>query len=471
MSLIKIFTSMLALTFFGVSFAASSNYVSIDIDEMKYKMPDARKGVGGNIVFPRVKMSWDEMKVSLKNTSHLLDANIKLRPTYIKFQTPGVGISFPMEEDSAFFSVDEIELQKSKFLLNQDFFNFDGELFMVSDGTSKLVLDKFNMYCNAPDSVDMTSMDGLIYGCLTEFILNGQEETDLAGAQIDYYDNSDKENGLFLTSRLKDLKLMDSKFKLDLNNASLDVSEYNVEVGPSIIECVKDLEITELDIDGLKNGCINNISIKAPQVKVKNKDEETEIHISLTKMETSQKNLIATLKNVSFVDAKKSIILNNIKIDCDRTENSEFYNLNQTIAGCIERAVIDIPSVTSQIEAREKEEEKGWFSGLFSSDEKPQESTSYASNIKITITDNKMDFYAVVDPPYFPKFQLRFDAYISHEYDEENPGLGGRVGIEVMNLKAIKVWKMRNTIKWIANFFFKEDKNIKIKNNKIMYVF
>jgi hypothetical protein len=461
-------TIMLSIGSIGSSLGASSNYVSIDIDEMNYKLPEAKKGIGGNIIFPRVKMSWDEMKVSLKNTSSLLDAEIKMRPTYIKFQTPGVGISFPFTDDSAFFTIDQIELQKSKFLLNQDFFNFDGELFMISDGTSKLVLDKFNMYCNAPDAIDMTSLDGLVHGCLSEFILNGQEDTDLAGAQIDYYDTSDKENGLFLTSRLKDLKLENSKIKLDLKQATLDVLEYQVAIGASKIECSKDPKLKEIDVDNLKNSCLNEISITAPDVKVKNKNLDSEIHISLTKMGTTSDELIAILKSVSFVDAQKSINLEDIEITCERTTNSEFYNLNHTIDGCVESATIRIPRVTSKISSKEKTE-KGWFGNLFGSDEETTSGVSYATNIEIKIKDNKLDFFAVVDPPYFPRFKLKFDAHISHEFNEDNGG--GRVGIEVMNLKAIKVWKMQNTLKWIANFFFSEDENIQIKGNRIYYIF
>jgi hypothetical protein len=461
-------TILFNLFIVGSSFGASSNYVSINIDEMNYKLPDDKKGVGGNIIFPRVKMSWDDMKVSLKNTSSLLDAEIKIRPTYIKFQTPGVGISFPMNEDSTFFTVDQIELKKSKFLLNQDFFNFDGELFMVSDGTSKLVLDKFNMYCNAPDAIDMTSMDGLVYGCLSEFILNGQEDTDLAGAQIDYYDTSDKENGLFLTSKLKDFKLENSLFKIDLNEATLDVLEYQVSIGASKINCAKDPALIEMDVDNLKNTCINQISIKAPEVKVKNQNEESEIHINLTNMTTTSDELKANLKNVSFVDPEKTIKLEDIEITCERTENSEFYNLNHTIDGCVELATISIPRITAKKLKREVEE-RGWFDNLFGNDEEDTTGISYATDLKITIRDNKMDFFAVIDPPYFPRFKLKFDAHVSHEFNETDGT--GRVGIEVMNLKAIKVWKMRNTLKWIANFFFSEDQNIKIKGNKIYYIF
>jgi hypothetical protein len=457
------------LGFFAIFYCftgfSASNYVSIDIDKFDYKRPENNKGNAGNLVFEKVKMSWDDMKISLKNTQSFLDAAVKVRPTYVKFNTPGVGISFPMEKDSFFFDIDKIGLKESRFRLNEDFFNFDGELFSIGDGTSLLVLDKFNMFCNAPEGVDMTGVEGLIHGCLTELVLNGQDETDLAGARIDYYDNSDKENGIFLTSRLKDLKLIDSVFKLDLVEGNLKVSDFDITIGKSYISCKKDKELKELELDELMNGCINNIDISAPEVAVVDKETKSKFDVNLSKMITTEDRLVATLPTVALIDEDTTTFLNDMSIDCKRYKDSEFYDVHQTVAGCIKDGVIKVDNISNLNPGFMKKRSilARWFSGNKEKYTKVETSESqFVNDIDATFINNKLTFFASLKFPYIKRFNLEFEAYVEH--DEE----AGTISLQVMSFKTMKFITMNKILTLGANFAVGNMENVTVKGNKII---
>lgn len=461
--MIKKIAGFFAIFYCFTGFSAS-NYVSIDIENFDYKRPENNKGNGGNLIFKKVKMSWDDMKVSLKNTQSFLDAELKVRPTYFKFTTPGIGISFPVEKETFFFDIDKITLKESKFRLNEDFFNFDGEQFSIGDGTSLLVLDKFNMYCNAPEGIDMTSTEGLIHGCLTEFLLNGQDETDLAGAKIDYYDNSDKENGLFLTSRLKDLKLEDSTFKLDLVEGNLKVSDFDIEIGKSLIECKKDESLIELEVDQLKNGCINNIKISAPKVSIKDTKTKSKFDVILDLM-TTEDELLALMPEVALIDNDTTTFLNNVEISCFRNKDSEFYDVHQSIAGCIESGVIKIKNITNvkpaYIERRSLLSR--WFgkgNGKYRNVDAKEE--QFAKNLRVTLKKNKVTFFTSLKFPYIPRFNLKFEAYVEHDPE------AGTVSLQVMSFKTIKFITINKILTLGARYFVGDIENIEVINNKIV---
>lgn len=442
------------------SFAKTGNKVIIDIKHLDYKRPENNKGNGGLLNFHKVKMTWDDMKVSLNNTDSFLESTIKVRPTYVKFQTPGMGISFPMQDNPTFFSIESVQLEDSKFLLNQDFFNFDGERFVISDGTSKLVLDKFNMYCKAPDEIDMTSMEGLIHGCLTELILNGKNETDLAGAKMEYFDNSDKKNGFYLTSRLKDLTLSNRVIALDLQEGQIDVGDFNINLGKTYIECEKKESIIELDVDGLKNSCLNNIGITAPQLKVKDKKEGSEFGIKLESLKVTNNKFIADINKVALKKEDSTTFLNNLKISCSREKDSEFYDLHKTIAGCVKEGKITINTITSNTVGIKEEEEKGFFSGWFSSEEDPEEKQK-ANNININIVNNKLEFYSSIDLPYIPRFRLSFEAHVEHDPD------AGTLSLDIIRFKAIKLLTLRKALLLMAYFTIDGMDKITVDSKKI----
>ena len=59
-----LFKILLLFAFLSTYADASSNYVSIDIEKLDYKKPDSNRGEAGNLIFPQVRLSWDEMKIS-----------------------------------------------------------------------------------------------------------------------------------------------------------------------------------------------------------------------------------------------------------------------------------------------------------------------------------------------------------------------------------------------------------------------
>ena len=395
------------------TFAGENNYVSIEIDEMTYERPAENQGLGGTLIFPRVKINWDGLKISLKNQSSLLDAEIKVRPTYIRFETPTVGMSLPLEIESPFFEIGNVELKKSNVMLNQDFFNFDGEFFKISDGISTLTLDQFNMYCTAGKKVNMTNLDGLIQGCLTDFVLNGQGEDDLAGAKIEYFgqaEDSDSE-GIYLESQLKNFHLKDSRFSLDLNFANLKANQYDVKVGKTKITCDKYKSLVTLEVDDLRNGCVDSVSVDAPKITIKDLEKNKEYAIKMESMKTTTDRFETKLKNVALKNGKDLKELKQIEIDCYKHENAEFYDLEKIVSGCILDSEIKIDKVITSKTKRDVDQ--SFWDSWFQSDD-DTDGKNYANLLKAKFKNNKVNFITEVKLPYIPRFIVKAEAYVEH---------------------------------------------------------
>lgn len=417
--------------------AWASNSVKIQLDELNYKDPKGQGGEAGNLVFSKVRMSWDGMKVNLYNKSAFLDATIKVRHNYIQFKTSGVGITLPLATDSAFFKVDSVKLKNSDVILNEDFFSFNGEYFRVSDGISQFSLDKFNVYCNGPKGIDMTGVDGMIHGCLSELILNGQNEGDLAGAQIEYFDNPEKEDGIHLKSRLKDFRLKDSKFMLNLNQADLSVANFKVNVGEAKFNCKKEEELFELDVDRLRNGCVNEANINAPEISVEDTESKSKYRVNLKELKTGYEFFDAKMEKVDLEGADGKVTsLKNLEIDCFRNQNDEFYDLHKVISGCVERATIKSSKVTNGTK-------------------------DLIRNLEVTINDNKATLFLLMKVPYLPQFKVEIEAHVEHDFEAKT------LSFDVIRYRAMKVFTLRPFLRAIMRYVVSGIDNMVVKDKKL----
>lgn len=449
------FLFILLIPFFA--WGNSSNYVAIKIDNLDYTRPENNKGKAGTLKFPNVKLVWDELKLSLNDTSSFMDTTIKTHPRYLKFNTESVKISVPLSQDTKFFDIASAKLSNANIDINHAYFNFDGEHFEMSNGVSNLVLDKFNIYCDGPESVDMTSIDGLIHGCMTHFILNGQNEGDLAGAEIEYVDTIEKENDLYLKSTLKDFRLENHLLKLDLISGLVKVSGFEVDIGKAKFSCKKDPTLVSLNVDQLKNGCINDIQVEAPDILVKNIEAESNYHVTLEQLITKEEQVETTLNNVTLQDDKGSTILENIQINCFREDNSEFYDLHKTLAGCFHDSKVSIDSILSVTER----ENFSFLQKYIFLRKAKSVTKKFAKNLKARFENNKLYFSMSIKPGIFPRFNLNFEADISHDPEDRT------ITLKITKIKKIKFVTVNKALMYIAGFFIGDAENITIKGRKI----
>jgi hypothetical protein len=459
MTRLLIFFILLPLSVTAI--AKSKNKIRANIDKLDYTRPKKNNGSGGNLTFSSVQMLWSGMKLNINNHQAFLDANIRIKPKYVRLKTSGIQIGFAQEAKSFFYTIKAASLANSRFALNSSSLNFDGKRFEIEleleNGTSLLVLDKFNLNCIGPKEIDMTTLEGFVHGCLHDALLNGQKNTDLAGALIEYHSETNDDMSFVLKTRLKDFELINNTFTLDLSEAKLEVEGYEISTGKTIANCKKDPKITTLDFQALKDSCNNSVKITSPQIIVKNEQEKSMYLLDLKKLTTDDKELYAHAPNIVLTGEDKSTVIKGLKIKCNRAENSEFYDLHQTVAGCVDYAKIDVDSISTT----EIKEEGNIVSRLLFNNKKYTSYKTFVKGIDAEIIDNRLTMKMLVIPPIAKPFEVNLVAAIQHVPTES------MIIIEIIRYKAIK-WV---TAKWIlmkiAKLFLSEYEMIEVKNDAI----
>ena len=438
------------ILFWGLSFSSlanGGNKIQIDINELSYKLPENRSGVGGNLIFPRVRLTWDDLKLSLDNHSSFLDAQIKVTPTYINFKTTGVKLTLPLEQESLFFKIDKLDLKDSYLLLNPDYLSFTGDKFIISDGNSVLRLDKYSLFCVAPKGGDMTSVSGAITGCLYKLKLKSNRGSDLAGAAIEYKDVTKEGKDFILKTTLESFTLLDSYFDLNLENGSLKIEPFLIKANEAHVKCYKDPKIIDFkDPEKLKNSCINEINIEARNIKINNHEDESIYYISLDALKTQNNTLEGKFSYVILADKEKATLLEGVRLSCYRFSDDEFYDLHKIISGCLREGDIEIKNIRS-VSLRKIDDYKNVQEVLSVFDKSNK--ASLVQGFKTSITDHKVNMKSKVKYGVLPKFKVSLDGYFIHEPSKE------KLTLKIEDYKAFKIFREGFLTRGLVNLFGK----------------
>ena len=415
--------------------ANENNYLNLDLESLLFTLPENNSGKAGELIFSKAKLNWNDMRVSLKNTDQALNADLTLRPNLINFKTHRLNLTLPLSEDSPVFAIRAAELKTSNIMVNKEFFNFTGELFKIQNEAAIVTLDQFNSLCVGRDIDNLTTIDGLIAGCLNDFIINGKNEGDLAGAKLEYTDKID-DMDIYFASRLKDLKLKHNKFALDLDNANLNAANYDVQIGKSIMSCDKDPELFEIDFEKIKSDCVDSFTVDSPSIQIKDLKSTTEYDVKLENLDTKADEVHAKLKTVTIKDEGKKTVLSDLQLICKKQAGDEFYELKKVVAGCV---------IDSRL--RLEKAQYGRFQALYGD--------AYIKN-------GKLDFKIWLKIPYVPKnIPVTITANVSHDYDKNHL----LFKLKTVQFAGIPSW--RRGLNYLLDFFVGMD-NLEFTGKKVI---
>ncbi len=447
-------------------YAEGNNQVNIQVESLDYTLPENHSGVAGTLVFPEVKLTWDEMRVNLKNGANALDAKITIRPEYMKFNAPRAAITIPLDNESSFFTMKRIALNNSFILLNKSFLNFDGSYFQVSDGTNLLTLDEFNASCFGHDGINMTTFDGLVEGCLTKLLINGKNEGELAGAKLEYKGEGDFE--FYFKSRLKEFRLIDNVIALDLNTAVLDVENYKVEIGPSILSCEKPANVisfSDEDIDRLYYGCLNSTHLDRPEIKINNVESGSSFAVKVVEAKTTPDKFYANIEKVGIQNVSKITEMNDIVIECLKYEKDEFFDLHKVLSSCFEKGNVSVLNMVKTSSDVSSDDESFWDSWFSNDDDSKDENTIKELNLDLNqsyglLTANDLKI------PFLPRSDLKiaFDVY-HHNVENQDKYIELKIKKIRFGILGVSGFMVK-PINWLLEFFV-DEKSVSVKGKKI----
>ncbi len=438
--------------------ASEKNYVNLDLETLNFLLPENNSGNAGELIFSKAKLNWNEMRLSLKNSDQALNAVINIRPNLINFKTHRMNLTLPLSEESPLFNIKAAQLKESSIMVNKEFFNFSGEYFKIQNDAAIVTLDKFNSLCVGRDIDNLTTIDGLIAGCLNDFIINGKNENDLAGAKLEYTDRID-DMEIFFSSRLKDLKLQKNIFSLDLDNANLNAANYLVSIGKSNMSCKKNPELYSIDFEKIKNDCVDSFTVDSSEIEIQDNESATEYAVKLESLQTNVDQLEAKFDKVAIKTDEKLVELSGLTITCDKNQGDEFYELHKVISGCMKYSKIKLDLATTTGIEEEVERDQTFWDEWFA-DGNSEVSKFNATLGNLTVNNGEIYFIITVDTSLTPKFNISIKGEIVH--DPENKTLT----IHMDKVKVAKIPTWRWGVNKILNFWL-DMENIKFIGKKI----
>lgn len=404
--------------------AEPGKFIEIDIEKMKYEKPNASRGWAGDLSFSTVNMNWDGMQVNVRNEEKVFDTKILYKENYLGFLSPKLKVGFTLEPDSAFKAIGGLDITQSKVIANSGFFSFNGKEFQFIENKTKsrLNLKNFNLYCTGNGEYDLSTPEGIVAGCLSEFFVSGINGT-LADAEIEYRDESG-EKPFYLTSSLDRIDLKDDKITSNIEKAYILSSPFEITTKNLVATCKKDPELVTLDTDKLVFDCKNNLSVKNNLITIDNKLEQTIFDLAIDSFEVQEEKFSVSLTNAIINDQKTQTTLQGIGVDCTKDIEADVMDLQVILGECFKNGTASIQNIFSD------EKNKSGYNNLrfneyfddsvlmrISGDADLKSNDSSVKDIVFKMKNNYLNVFAKVK--FIWSFDISVDAAIKHLPDEE----------------------------------------------------
>lgn len=348
--LLVIFSLLISLD----SVADTKLSVDISIDKLQFQKPPKGVGKAGLLIFKSANVNNNGIVLNLNNDNHYFDSQIFVRPTFLGFTTQFGNYGIPLEVDGILNAINQTELQNSKLVLDDNQLNVSGEFLSFLNTDSSMKLKGFRLYCQSLADLDPTSppplpANDMMTNCFSFLTLNGNYSPNNEFAALEY-EGVDKVSGdrTFMEAQVRSFDLRKNQISVNLKTAkTVSNNSYFINASDLLLNCAKDEDLKDLDIEKIKKSCLNQLKIAPVRLSILDKVEKSTFNLDVKDITVKNKIAYFTLNNASLSDAASTTYISNLLLNCKKDTDTDLFDLNQVLRDCISYTRVSIAEVKS----------------------------------------------------------------------------------------------------------------------------
>ncbi len=386
---------LIFLLMHSYSYAVENSTMELNVREATYVRPESGTGVGGKVSFYEFNMFRDGMYINLKNQKKIFDANIFIRPSFLGFSSKLLNMGFTLDPKTFLKKVQETKLINSKLSITEKFFNFSGNYFGVTASTFNFKLSKFRIFCTAHGELNPASSEGIVAGCMTSGVINGNREDGTTLVEINY---SLPEEGKDVRSKLgvKEFTLKKDHIRTVLESIKGNMNHFQLQSDLFTINCQKDPTLLTLESEKILADCLNYFDGKITNLNLLNTESKSAFHFNIDSLRLREKSFSVDIPTYKFFGKEEPTTVIGLKGECMRDETTDLLDLVSIIESCLKKSTFFIHNVLGG-----EKGERDDFLAMFESDMSKEYDASGGeassiSKMKVTIENGETELNAKI---------------------------------------------------------------------------
>lgn len=332
--------------------------VDLTIDKLQFQKPPKGVGKAGVLIFKSANVNNNGIVLNINNVNNLFDSQIFIRPTFLGFTTQFGNYGFALEADSIFNALNQTELVNSKLVLDDNQLNLSGEYLSFINSDSSVKLNTFRLYCQSLatlDSVQSTDAtttspaNDMMKSCFSFLTLNGSFAPNNEAAALEY-EGRDVVTGdkTFIAAMVRSFDLRKNEINADLKTAkTVSNDTYTINASNVQLNCAKDEDLKELDVDKIKKTCLNRLKIAPLKANIVDKVAKSTFNLDVKDITVKDKIVYFTLNSGALSDAASTTYITNLLLNCKKEADTDLLDLTQVMRDCVSYARLSIAEVKS----------------------------------------------------------------------------------------------------------------------------
>lgn len=346
--------AIICLLFSFNSVAETKLSVDLVVDKLLFQKPPKGVGKAGSLIFKSANVDNNGIVLNINNINNQFDSQIFVRPTFLGFTTQFGNYGFTIEADSILNTVNQTELQNSKLILDDNQLNLAGEFLSFTNIDSSLKLKTYRLYCQSLTNLEIVAAtesptNDMIKSCYSFLTLNGSYLPGNEFAALEY-ENLDQSTGdrTFLDAQIKSFDLRKNQINANIKTLkSVSNQTYFINATNVLINCAKDENLTEFDVEKIKKTCLNKLKIAPTKANIVDKMAKSTFNLDIKDVTVKDKILYFTLNNGALSDPTSTTYLSNLLLNCKKETDTDLLELTDVLRDCIGYSRLSIDEVKS----------------------------------------------------------------------------------------------------------------------------
>lgn len=335
-------------------YAESKLSLDVNINSLKYQKPPKGVGHAGTLIFSSANVNNNGIVLNINNINNLFDSQIFVRPTFLGFTTQFGNYGLPLENESIINSVNSTELKNTKLVLDDNQLNIGGESLNFTNTGMSVSLGNFRLYCQNPNnSIVLAASDlpanDMMKNCFSFLTLNGSYLPSNDSAKLELISIDSKTNDkTYIQSLVHSFDLRKSQINANLGQTKIISNDnYLISTNEINLICAKDEDLKEIDVDKIKNSCLNDFKLASMKATLVDQKSKTKFNLDLQNLTIKAGQANIALNSIALSDLKSTTTINNLILNCKKSPEADVLNLMNILQDCIDYSRISLSEVKS----------------------------------------------------------------------------------------------------------------------------
>ncbi|EQC43520.1 hypothetical protein [Bacteriovorax sp. Seq25_V] len=297
---------------FSTQVFAADDYMYFLVDSMKLTKAQTDSRLEGLTVAKKILVLMDDNEVEIDvGPDRVFEAKTFLENDKFTFYKDGIKFATPLGSSNPVLQITHLDIEQAEVELATSGISIKGDHLNTNFGDLNFYVDNLDMYCDTKGKFT-TDIDVACIANTKIVPFNTNKNSTILAKDV-----SDK-NEFEIKIESREVSINEDRLFIESENIAGFYKKSHFGLGKGTLDCFKDINMTDIDVDKIVLGCLQESNITGKKLKFK--ESGINLHINTAEVVFARDHFTMKADYASFKTDSSPTYVAGMKFECDKDE-------------------------------------------------------------------------------------------------------------------------------------------------------